>query len=134
MRMYARLALACGEPSIRRLLRSVDARELAFWDAYEQVEGPIGVGPLVRLAAWLGWTQYDAKKVPGPEHLLEWLQAFTVRPPEVEEEEDEALTEEEAESRRVELLGRKLMAMFGSPDLRKADDGHRETECAAGAE
>lgn len=131
--MYARLALACGEPSVRKLLRSVDARELAFWGAYEQVEGPIGVGPLVRLAAWLGWTQFDAKKVPGPEHLLEWLQSFVVRPPEVEKE-DEALTEEEAEERRVALLGRKLMAMFGSPDLQKAPDGHREIERSIGSE
>jgi hypothetical protein len=90
---------------------------------------------LVRLAAWLGWTQYDAKKVPGPEHLLEWLQAFTVRPPEVEEEdEDEPLTDEEIEEQRVERLGHKLMAMFGSPDLEKACDGHRETERAAGPE
>lgn len=131
--MYARLALACGEPSVRRLLRSVDATDLAFWDAYEQVEGPIGIGPLVRLAAWLGWTQYDAKKVPGPEHLLDWLQAFVVQPPEVEEEEDEPLTDEEIEERRVERLGRKLMVMFGSPDLRERD-GHREVERAAGAE
>lgn len=131
--MYARLALACGEPSVRRLLRSVDAADLAFWDAYEQVEGPIGVGPLVRLAAWLGWTQYDAKKVPGPEHLLDWLQAFVVRPPEVEDDDEEPLTEEEIEERRVEKLGRKLMAMFGSPDLRERD-GHREAERATGAE
>lgn len=132
--MYARLALACGEPSVRRLLRSVDATDLAFWNAYEQVEGPIGVGPLVRLAAWLGWTQCDPKKVPGPEYLLDWLQAFAVRPPDVEEEEEEeALSDEEIEELRVERLGRKLMAMFGSPDLRERD-GHREAERAAGAE
>jgi len=134
--MYARLALACGEPSIRRLLRSVDATDLAFWNAYEQVEGPIGVGPLVRLAAWLGWTQCDPKKVPGPEYLLDWLQAFAVRPPDVEEEEDEPLTEEEIEELRVERLGRKLMAMFGSPDLRERDghwqsEGDTRTECLA---
>jgi hypothetical protein len=116
-----------------RFLRSVSALDLAFWRAFEEAEGPIGYGPFVRIAAWLGWTQFDPKKVPGPEYLLDWLQAFAVRPPDVEEEEDEPLTEEEIEELRVERLGRKLMAMFGSPDLRERD-GHREAERAAGAE
>lgn len=33
-----------GQPSLRKLLRSVTARELTFWQAYEAVEGPIGGG------------------------------------------------------------------------------------------
>lgn len=120
---YARLALACGEPCLRRLLRSVTARELTFWQAYEEVEGPIGYGPIVKLAAWLGWTQCDGSKVSAG-NVLEIIEAFLADPhddDDREHEDDEILSDEDLKQRRAEQLAQKVMRMFGHPELAEDD-------------
>lgn len=131
MRTYARLALACGEPHIGRFLRSVTAQELAFWQAFEESEGPIGYGPLMRIAAWLGWTQYDSKKVPGPDRLIEWIESFVANPIGEDEDDEGPLTAEEIEDRRA-AIGAKLMRMFKHPEAQQ--HGDRQAERAAGSE
>lgn len=130
--MYARLALACGEPSLTRLLRSVDAADLTFWQAFEQVEGPIGYGPLIRLATWLGWTQFDTSKIPAPEGLIEWVTAFVADPTLGQENEEELLSDEELKEKQAAVVGKKLMAIFGYPEAN--GDGDRQIERAPGSE
>lgn len=131
MKTYARLALACGEPRMGKFLRSVTAQDLAFWQAFEEADGPIGYGPLVRLAAWLGWTQFDSKKLGGPENLIAWLEAFVANPAADDEAdgEDEPLTAEEIEQRRDAITG-KLMRMFGHPEAK--NNGNRQSQSHPG--
>ena len=106
------------------------AQDLAFWRAFEEAEGPIGYGPLVRIAAWLGWTQFDTKKIGGPENLIAWLEAFVANPITDDEGEEEPLTVEEIEERRDVLAG-KLMRMFGHPDVK--NNGNRQSESHPGS-
>lgn len=112
---YARLALACGEPSLARLLRSVTARDLAFWRAFEAVDGPIGCGPLVRVAAWLGWTQCDVRQV-SPADVLETIQGFLAADPAGEEAAEPAAAEPAAD------LEQKVIRIFQHPEFHRGDD------------
>lgn len=111
-----------------KFLRSVTSQDLAFWRAFEEADGPIGYGPLVRLAAWLGWTQFDSKKLGGPENLIAWLEAFVANPTPDDEGEEELLTVEEVEERR-DAVTAKLMRMFGHPD---AKNGNRQSQSHPG--
>jgi hypothetical protein len=100
----------------------VSARELTFWRAFEQVEGPIGYGPLVKLAAWLGWTQCDGKKV-SPADVLQVVEGFLVDPLD-DETADETADDEEVQAARRAAVEAKLMAIFKHPKLeeRRHDD------------
>ena len=100
-----------------RFLRSVSARDLAFWRAFERSEGPIGYGPLLRIAAWLGWTQFDTRKVAGPELLIDWLAAFVEGAGDEDDADDEPLTAGEIDERREQLTA-KVMRMFRHPQAR----------------
>lgn len=110
------------------MLRSVTARELTFWQAYEEIEGPIGYGPLVKLAAWLGSTQYDSKKVSSTD-VLEMVEKFLADPhdendDEASDESDDPQTEEEAQAARRAEVEAKLMAIFNHPELRDKANQH----------
>lgn len=98
------------------MLRSVTAKDLSFWRAYEEVEGPIGYGPLIKVAAWLGWTQCDGSKV-GPADVLGWIEGF-LDP--ADEMSDDDVDDETPETRR-ERTEWKLMRMFGHPELKKGE-------------
>jgi len=86
------------------MLRSLTGKELTFWEAYEEVEGPIGYGPMLRSIAWLGWLQCDKIE---PDEVLSGLEAFVLNPEPVQDIEPE-LTQEQAQNRVLN----KLTAMF----------------------
>jgi hypothetical protein len=102
---------------MRRLLRSVTAQDLAFWRAFEEVEGPIGYGPLVRIAAWLGGTQFDLQKTSLAD-LFGWLTEFMQNPLGEEEAEEDEVDEEAIEAAR-EALARKVMGILKHPEAAK---------------
>lgn len=85
----------------------------------------------MRIAAWLGWTQYDSKKVPGPDRLIEWIESFVANPIGEDEDDEGPLTAEEIEDRRA-AIGAKLMRMFKHPEAQQ--HGDRQAERAAGSE
>jgi len=85
------------------------------------VEGPIGYGPLVKLAAWLGWTQVDGSKVSQGD-VLEVIEGFLADP--LAEEDEVSETEDgdrEAIQKRREEVEASLMRMFGHPELPKGE-------------
>jgi hypothetical protein len=107
------------------LQRSVTSREFSFWRAFEEVEGPIGYGPLVKLAAWLGWTQCDGRKIE-PAGVLELMEGFLADPLEAGGDDDgddgEPLTDEESIEQRRRMLETKLMQIFKHPELKAKED------------
>lgn len=71
----------------------------------------------MKLAAWLGWTQCDTKKI-SPAGVLEILDGFLKHPADEEEgdEDEEPLTDEEAQEQRRAAVEAKLMAIFKHPE------------------
>lgn len=115
-----------------RLLRSVSARELTFWQAFEEVEGPIGYGPLLKMAAWLGWTQCDGEKTSAGQ-VLELIEDFLADPhldyrdvgtlyehgdEDLIDDSDDGALDEDAEEERLKRLSMKIMHLFNHPELK----------------
>lgn len=103
------------------MLRSVTARDLAFWCAYEEVEGPIGYGPLGRIAAWMGWTQCDASKVIIDDVMADleaWMDPAAGDELDVVDDEDAPETAAEDQEARRKAVEWKLMQMLGHPELK----------------
>lgn len=89
------------------MLRQITAEDVTFWQAFEEVEGPIGYGQLVRALAWLGWLQCDGEKIT-PEQAYEWLRAFVCDP---DGRDEDVETEHTQEQSQAEIHAR-FMQMF----------------------
>jgi len=98
----------------------MDADEVTFWQAFEQVEGPIGHGPLMRAIAWLGWLQFDSEKVT-PWQIQEWLHAFVSSPE--PSDDDECVDCEETQEQTQAAIHARFMQMFPpSPGIANGND------------
>jgi hypothetical protein len=92
-----RLCLALGFPTRRALLEKMDARDLAEWQAFQLIDGPIGgrrhdvLATIQAAAATAPWR----KKTDKAPEVFEW---WSPKPEEIE------LSEDELEERRLELL------------------------------
>lgn len=53
MRLAYRLAAACGEWDVRKILEGLEPEELDLWEAYDQIE-PLGTDELARAVARIG--------------------------------------------------------------------------------
>jgi hypothetical protein len=103
-----RLALACGHPDWRRMLREeLTSEDVTWWQAFERVQGPIGEARFDDLIRYLSIVTRPNIRLRPDE--LEAIQPTWWRDepePEIVEDVDESA------AKRVEI-GARLRAVFG---------------------
>jgi hypothetical protein len=103
-----RLALACGRGDWRRFANEISSEDVAWWLAYERVDGPIGLARLDQLVIWLACAMQPMRgNSPIPEPYW-WKRS--PEPVEIVTDDEEVI-----EAKRKEL-DEKVMRMFGQPD------------------